>query len=188
MSASFSLVEDKLGIFFASCPMLRQLFTYILKYRTMRPTRHQLPPNTDFFAMRKRITLRDLFWYRQPALAELLRTNPGSSTAPDQLPEPVEIKFSGLDHIWIKLKASLKLGKLPRGAAVEDMAAGKSQGSSSESERPIRAPSPVAPKRHDDGKYKDTFLLSQTRNSDTGIFTQSSAVGSSMSTSGGRPY
>lgn len=63
-SAMFSLVEEKFGIIFASCPAIRQLFAYRRRVGTVLPTNKRQPPNTDFVSMRRRITLRDMFWYR----------------------------------------------------------------------------------------------------------------------------
>ena len=48
----------------SSAPALRQLCTYVARQRTMAPSKTRQPPERDFIAMRKRIGLRDIFWYK----------------------------------------------------------------------------------------------------------------------------
>ncbi|KAI9670342.1 MAG: hypothetical protein M1831_006556 [Alyxoria varia] len=70
-SNTFTLVEDKCGIIFASCPALRQFFAYRRRLGTSLPsTQHRQPPNADFESMRMRINVRDIFWYRKPLASE----------------------------------------------------------------------------------------------------------------------
>lgn len=56
----FSMVEEKLGITFASAPALRQLIVYINHHHTMLPVPNLPPPNHDFLTMRKRVNVRDI--------------------------------------------------------------------------------------------------------------------------------
>ena len=65
-SNTFSLVEEKLGIIFASAPALRQLLAYLLRTRTVLPSARRQAPGADFVAMRRRVKLRDMFWYSKP--------------------------------------------------------------------------------------------------------------------------
>ena len=180
INGSFSFMEEKLGIFFASCPMIRQLLAYIQRHRTLRPTRDRIPPNADFLAMRKRIELRDIFWYRQPPTAELPRSNDRNNTPRADVAKPIEVKYSGLDHIWIKLKAALGRGKMPRGIEVERMAVQDDFSDDDGSKRPTHASSPVVQKDADNEKYKETFLLSRTQDVESGAYTRSSAYGSPL--------
>lgn len=64
----FGAVEEKCGIIFASCPALRQFFAYCNRVGTAKPTKKRQYPNADFTSMRRRIALRDIFWYRKPSL------------------------------------------------------------------------------------------------------------------------
>lgn len=64
-SDTFSLVEEKLGIICASLPALRQLYAYRKRLRTTLPTQSRQPPNEDFSKMRRKVHLRDIFWYHR---------------------------------------------------------------------------------------------------------------------------
>lgn len=66
-SDTFSLVEEKLGIICASLPALRQLHAYRKRVKTALPTSERQPPNEDFARMRRKIHMRDIFWYRDPS-------------------------------------------------------------------------------------------------------------------------
>lgn len=67
-SNTFSMVEEKAGIIFASCPALRQFITYRKRVGTVLPSNKRQAPNADFVKMRRRINLRDIFWYRKPSM------------------------------------------------------------------------------------------------------------------------
>ena len=69
-SKTFALVEEKLGITFASAPALRQLAAYISRRHTIFPTKDRQYPDEDFRRFRRRVNLRDLFWFRKPSLVE----------------------------------------------------------------------------------------------------------------------
>ena len=75
-SNTFSLVEEKCGIIFASCPALRQLLAYRRRTGHLLPTKGRQPPNADFVSMRHRINLRDIFWYRKTSLENQPRVSP----------------------------------------------------------------------------------------------------------------
>ncbi|KAI9672706.1 MAG: hypothetical protein M1831_000141 [Alyxoria varia] len=101
VNGSFSFTEEKIGIVLASCPMIRQGIVYAFRHKTLCPTSRRIPPNDDFVAMRKRIKLRDIFWYRQTEPRELLPPQPLSAEKPrDISPRDQEVKKSGLDHVW----------------------------------------------------------------------------------------
>lgn len=104
-----SSVEISMGIFFASCPVLRQFCTYCLRNRTFLPTDNRIPPNSDFKAMRKRIALRDIFWYRQTAPnEESLPPNTNPTTPKDISQERLDVKYSALDRIWAMCSKAFK--------------------------------------------------------------------------------
>ena len=65
-SAWFAMIEENLGITFACCPALRQLFAYYAKTRSFKPPSPPHTPNEDFIRMRRHVNLRDIFWYSQP--------------------------------------------------------------------------------------------------------------------------
>ena len=69
-SKTFALVEEKCGIIFASAPALRQFAAYISHRRTVFPTRNRQDPEEDFIRFRRRVNLRDLFWFRTPSVIE----------------------------------------------------------------------------------------------------------------------
>lgn len=60
------MVEEKLGIIFASCPAIRQLFAHYAKTRSVRPSPRSQPSNEDLIKMRRHVNLHDIFWYSQP--------------------------------------------------------------------------------------------------------------------------
>ena len=75
-SATFSMVEEKCGIIFASAPAVRQFVAYRLRVGTFKPTTARQLPEQDFVRFRKRINLRDIFWYRQASLTDGRVTRP----------------------------------------------------------------------------------------------------------------
>ncbi|KAI9683064.1 MAG: hypothetical protein M1820_010930, partial [Bogoriella megaspora] len=96
-----SVVEIALGAFFASCPILRQLVAYIHRYGTILPTEGRNPPDQDFIAMRKRVTLRDIFWYRRRLSGDISLP----SNAPPQKPRDISdadsrVNVSVIDRVW----------------------------------------------------------------------------------------
>ncbi|KAI9679009.1 MAG: hypothetical protein M1822_007435 [Bathelium mastoideum] len=67
-SDTFTMVEEKCGIIFASAPALRQFYAYVRRVHTGAPTKDRQYPDEDFTRFRRRVNLRDIFWYRQPSL------------------------------------------------------------------------------------------------------------------------
>ena len=64
----FASVEEKFGIVFACAPAIRQFFAYRARTGTVLPSTTQRQfPNQDFIRMRRRITLRDIFWFERPS-------------------------------------------------------------------------------------------------------------------------
>ncbi|KAI9658031.1 MAG: hypothetical protein M1821_002691 [Bathelium mastoideum] len=64
-SDTFSMVEEKCGIIFASGPAIRQFIAYYRRVGTFAPTKKRQRPEEDFVGFRRRVNLRDIFWYRQ---------------------------------------------------------------------------------------------------------------------------
>ena len=94
---------------------MRQFFTYRRRMKTFLPTKSRNRPNDDFVAMRKRIKLRDIFWYRKKA-SEEVTPPPG---APPNKPEHVsrhdpEVKFSALDRVERGIASVARRGGLGR--------------------------------------------------------------------------
>ncbi|KAI9692501.1 MAG: hypothetical protein M1822_006732 [Bathelium mastoideum] len=69
-SKTFGLVEEKCGIIFASAPAFRQFAAYVSRRGTIFPTKDRQYPGEDFTRFRRRLNLRDLFWFRTPSLIE----------------------------------------------------------------------------------------------------------------------
>ena len=69
-SDTFSMVEEKCGIIFASCPALRQFWAYRKRAGTVFPSNKRQAPDADFVKMRRKINLRDIFWYRKPIVTD----------------------------------------------------------------------------------------------------------------------
>ena len=82
-----------MGIIFASCPALRQLFAYYHRTGTFFPSTSRPPPNTDFAFMRERVKLRDVFWIRQPPSVDI-----GIQPAGLPLPPPDQVGNSTTLH------------------------------------------------------------------------------------------
>ncbi|KAI9667146.1 MAG: hypothetical protein M1831_001323 [Alyxoria varia] len=62
----FANHEEKFGIIIACLPALRQFGAYRVRTGTFMPDRSKRQePNEDFVKMRRRINLRDIFWYRK---------------------------------------------------------------------------------------------------------------------------
>ena len=68
VSGTCSLVEGEMGIICACGPAIRQFVAYIQRTGTVMPSASRQYPNEDFVRMRRRITLRDIFWYHAPNL------------------------------------------------------------------------------------------------------------------------
>lgn len=57
-----------MGTICACGPAIRQFIAYIQRTGTVMPSSSRQYPNEDFVRMRRRITLRDIFWYHRPNL------------------------------------------------------------------------------------------------------------------------
>lgn len=57
-----------MGIICACAPAIRQFVAYVKRTGTVLPTKDRQYPNQDFVKMRRRINLRDIFWYQSPHL------------------------------------------------------------------------------------------------------------------------
>ena len=120
----FGMVEEKCGIIFACGPAVRQFFAYRAKTGSFLPSKSQGPRNEDFTRMRRRITLRDVFWFRPNALAESRATQPKSRTSlseNEQTKSDVEAtaQISVLDTWWGRLYRAIP-GKSPKSTNTVD--------------------------------------------------------------------
>lgn len=114
-SDTFSLVEHHAGIFFASCPAVRQFFAYRKRVGTIYPSDRRQEPNADFVKMRRKINLRDIFWYRQASATKgrvydalpIFQQSPDTSDMPQTAVSDAE--KSPLD-VW-REKLSNKISK-----------------------------------------------------------------------------
>ncbi|KAG8525208.1 uncharacterized protein KY384_008852 [Bacidia gigantensis] len=68
VTGTCSLVEGEMGIICACGPAIRQFIAYIHRTGTVLPSSSRQCPNQDFVEMRRRIQLRDIFWYQGPNL------------------------------------------------------------------------------------------------------------------------
>ena len=66
----FSMTEEKCGMIFACGPTIRQFFAYWRRVGTILPSHKRQKPEEDFVRMRRRVELRDLFWFRQPVMRD----------------------------------------------------------------------------------------------------------------------
>ena len=64
------MIEDNFGIIFACAPAMRQLYVYRHRTGTFLSRKDRQRPNEDFRRMRRKINIRDIFWYRQAVLKE----------------------------------------------------------------------------------------------------------------------
>ena len=99
-----------MGIFFASCPMLRQFLSYGMRTHSILPTNNRNPPNGDFRAMRKRIKLRGIFWYRKATPNDISPPPDAKPNNPKQISaRDKEVKTSALD--WIEERLGRMFGR-----------------------------------------------------------------------------
>ncbi|KAL9087210.1 MAG: hypothetical protein Q9159_003777 [Coniocarpon cinnabarinum] len=110
----FGMVEEKLGIIFACGPAVRQFFAYRSRTGSWSPAVRRDAPNADFTKMRRRITLRDVFWYRPMALRDDARSGPtskGLNPESEQTKVPAEVDATAatsvLDTWWGRLYRAL---------------------------------------------------------------------------------
>lgn len=113
---TFSLVEEKCGIIFASAPAIRQIIAYRLRVGTFKPSKERQAPDEDFTRFRWRINLRDIFWYRQAPMVNnrVLRPRrifypppPESNTSATSADAPPEKSMLGV--VGEKIKSALHL-------------------------------------------------------------------------------
>ena len=109
---TFSMVEEKAGIVFACCPALRQLVVHVVRTRSIIPRRRQQESEADFIKMRKKVRLRDIFWYRKPHTSQL-----ATFTGAPVYPPEREIDSRTLQHAEETAKKSpLNLWRTSLGA------------------------------------------------------------------------
>lgn len=114
------MIEDNFGVAFACAPSLRQLYTYYRRTGTLLPGEDRQRPNEDFQRWRRKVNIRDIFWYRQavlennkvrdahPIFRHAARSDSESSHAPIRIPEaeagPLEAQKSVMDWWEDKVK------------------------------------------------------------------------------------
>ena len=59
-----------MGVVFACAPAMRQLYGYYHRTGTLLPGKERQRPNEDFQRMRRKINIRDIFWYRHAILKD----------------------------------------------------------------------------------------------------------------------
>ena len=187
----FSMIEEKLGIIFACGPAVRQLFAYRSRTGTFLPSGQRQERNEDFNRMRRRITLRDIFWFRPSPLGECRRSNVDNNSATSQSNTSRDIeataKTSVLDTLWGHLFHALP-GVSSRSASTVDT------GRLRENKVPFTSSS-AAEQNRIVGKYKSWGLMQRSctpRNSGSGSmdapFLQSgSQVSGTSETAMGQP-
>ena len=62
------MIEETFGTGFACAPALRQLYSYYRRTGSLLPEKDRQRPNEDFLKMRRKINIRDIFWYRKAVL------------------------------------------------------------------------------------------------------------------------
>ncbi|KAI9670325.1 MAG: hypothetical protein M1831_006539 [Alyxoria varia] len=142
-----SAIEEKLGIFFASAPMLRQFTTYVSRRRTFLPSTSTDSPaqmNGDFLRMRRKIRWRDVFWYRPLDDSSVGKLYPktGGKMMREPTNEDKEVRESALDRVWKRIgrafggnvKPEDGLPVEPAVATISDSAGSKSSGSRADEE------------------------------------------------------
>ncbi|KAI9688022.1 MAG: hypothetical protein M1820_010329 [Bogoriella megaspora] len=99
----FSIVEQRCGIIFASGPALRQLIAYRRRTGTFLPSKLRQPPEQDFVRFRRRVNLRDIFWFRQPPLSN------GRVLRPQQIFHPPPMEMSDDTGKSVDKKAEISM-------------------------------------------------------------------------------
>ncbi|KAL9094317.1 MAG: hypothetical protein Q9165_003458 [Trypethelium subeluteriae] len=66
----FGMIEETFGTGFACAPAIRQLYGYYRRTGTILPGKDRQSPNEDFLKMRRKVNIRDIFWYRQAILKD----------------------------------------------------------------------------------------------------------------------
>ena len=109
----FGMTEEKCGIIFACCPAIRQFVSYRQRVGTYLPSTHRQQPGEDLRKMRRRIMLRDMFWFRKPIVVNGRVFNPKSAFSSEQsserLIEATEIaaRASVLDKWYSQFKSTI---------------------------------------------------------------------------------
>ncbi|KAI9727271.1 MAG: hypothetical protein M1828_006890 [Chrysothrix sp. TS-e1954] len=94
-TSTFSLVEEKCGIIFASAPAIRQFVAYRKRVGTFKVTSKRQYPEEDFVSFRRRVNLRDIFWYRKASLNEDRVTKPQRAFHPPKMLDTPSADHSG---------------------------------------------------------------------------------------------
>ena len=155
-----SAVEEKLGIFFASCPMIRQFLTHTLRARSLLPSSQNTPSDRDFIAMRKRIKLRDIFWYRQRTPDDVTPAAGEKPNKPKHIsPRDDDVKYSALDRLEAGIRRAFRRDKRRGHAKWNGAQGGDDEAALAGKEAPETEWGSEGSGKASDG---ETFLLSAT--------------------------
>lgn len=111
-----SSYEIKIGIILASIPGGRQFFTSYGRTRTIKPAGYRQYFDQDSQRAYARISLRDIFWYRQPSALsdggfEARQTFQTQDQSRSTLPQShKEVQHPALDHWRARFHSSAQLG------------------------------------------------------------------------------
>lgn len=111
---TWSMIEEKCGIIFASMPAIRQFVAYYRRVGTFLPSSQRQTPGGDFVKMRARITLRDIIWYRRSDTSSIeprTRLVPDNARLPSSNALAADPEKSRLDIEEAKIKHWLGLSE-----------------------------------------------------------------------------
>ena len=158
------MIEDNLGIVFASAPAIRQFFAYHHRTGTFLPSDRRQLPNEDFARMRRRVNLRDIFWHRnagasdqRPIICDERSVDAQSSSKADTL----AAHKSALDYWQAKIRSFFSRSQSTPGSAMSP--------SEGEAQRGMQSPS-GGHESNQEGlvqRTQDTKALHRERNHDT---------------------
>lgn len=165
----FGMIEEKCGITFACGPAVRQFFAYRSRTGTFLPSAERRPRNEDFNKMRRRITLRDIFWFRPNMLSDSSKSTSHPSSDPTSESRQTDMaadidataKTSVLDMWWGRLFRAVP-GPSSRSNNHSTVDTGKLK----ENKRPL-TDSAGEERSRIWGKYKKWGLLRNTQTSDS---------------------
>ena len=115
-----SMFETKLGIILACGPAIRQFLAYRQRAHTSLPSSHRQYPNEDVVKMRRRVNLRDIFWYREARLVGnrvfdatpmFKSESPPPEASKDNMQGKSQVTQSVLDIWEKKIKRAFGIGR-----------------------------------------------------------------------------
>ncbi|KAL8775644.1 MAG: hypothetical protein Q9209_000140 [Squamulea sp. 1 TL-2023] len=125
--------ECHLGLILACAPALRQFWAYRTRTHTFLPSKHRQYPNEDFEKMRRRINLRDIFWYRKAHevsdkldAAPTFKSSPPPEASSSDPQSSTKVSSSILDVWETKLKSAFTRSHHDKTACRHSSRSGKS--------------------------------------------------------------